>query len=69
MDYVDEVGARKVTVELTVDEWTFIVGGLRDLANFAIERVVPGMHPDDREAERAICQDNLDLADVIERSL
>lgn len=51
-------GQRKVTVELTVDQWSFVVSGLRDCADSAKKRR--------EEGDEELMQENLQLAATIE---
>ena len=61
-------GAKKIKIELTVDQWQFIQLGLKDIA----DRINPEEdeeHPVDQEQLRVLIEDNLDLAAEIERQM
>jgi hypothetical protein len=61
---MSNIGSREINLDLTVDEITFIVTGLRDLAAGARKRIQMGT--DEVELEEDLERENLRLADSLE---
>lgn len=63
------VGKETDYVVLTNEDWSFIVSGLRDLADMANRRIVTHTNQEDMEMEVGIREHNLALASSIEEQV